>query len=63
MTAAAIDPGDVVTLKSGGPDMTVELVGSLSDEGAKVYASVAWLDEAGKLQRNRLPVYMLKKKQ
>jgi uncharacterized protein YodC (DUF2158 family) len=56
-----IKSGDVVTLKSGGVAMTVDWVGRLSPEGDEDYANLEWMDEHGHMQRNRVPVKLLKK--
>lgn len=46
-----INPGDVVTLKSGGQAMTVENVVTSTVPGHVNVASLIWLDEAGVMQR------------
>lgn len=55
-----IKSGDVVTLKSGGEKMTVDWVGKLSPESSEIYANLEWMDETGHMQRNRVPVELLK---
>lgn len=61
--SSEIKPSDVVTLKSGGQPMTVDWVGKLSPEGDELYAGLEWMDSDGHLQRNRLPVKLLVKKE
>jgi uncharacterized protein YodC (DUF2158 family) len=53
---ARVKAGDVVRLKSGGPDMTVVEV----EVDGKV-AICTWFDADGKLQGDRFPVEIIRK--
>jgi uncharacterized protein YodC (DUF2158 family) len=52
----AFQPGDVVCLKSGGPDMTVEVVKADPNSGA--FVTCIWFEERT-LYRTSLPVSAL----
>lgn len=52
----AIQPGDVVCLKSGGPDMTVETV--KTDPNSDTFVTCVWFEERT-LYRTSLPVSTL----
>ncbi|WP_417515814.1 YodC family protein [Minwuia sp.] len=49
-----IKPGDVVRLKSGGPDMTVTLIDKANDWDKHQSAWCEWFDEKDKKPMNRV---------
>lgn len=53
--AATLSVGDVTQLKSGGPKMTVESVGS----GQPALISCVWITDDGDLHRENIKVDML----
>jgi uncharacterized protein YodC (DUF2158 family) len=50
-----VQPGDVVCLKSGGPDMTVEFVHT---ESSNMFVTCVWFEERT-LYRTSLPISAL----
>ena len=55
---AAIKEGDTVTLKSGGPIMTVREIVDPDESGTK-WAVCVWIDESGKPQEKYYPLTVL----
>ncbi len=53
-----IKTGDVVKLKSGGPEMTVTWIDT---SGTETKASVAWFGVDGKVDHNQFPLKALDK--
>ena len=54
--------GDVVTLKSGGPKMTIDNIGgnSMTGEGGTITAWVSWFDAKMQPQKGSYPLTSLK---
>jgi uncharacterized protein YodC (DUF2158 family) len=58
-----IKPGDIVQLKSGGPNMTVDEVGHSSmTETGPLRAWCSWFDKDGEEKRSDFPITSLVKK-
>ena len=55
--------GDVVKLKSGGPEMVIDTIDrmAMSAEDGPLYAWVSWMDKKDERQKDSFPLTSLKK--